>query len=303
VRVAYLEPFSGVSGDMLLGALVDCGVPAEELAAMVESLGVPGLTIGTERVRRCGVSGTKATVSYPPQTAHRHLRDIVNLVEQAPLADEVRDEAIKAFLRLAEVEAAIHGVLPQQVHFHEVGAADAIADVLGVVWGLRRLGVEQVLVGPVNVGSGCVRCAHGTMPVPAPATLRLLQGWRVFSRGPERELTTPTGAVLMTTLGAQVAQVPLLRVERDGYGAGAADPEGWPNCLRMVLGETVAGVAEKEPGRGHDHHHAHSHAARPAAPGGGRERPEEPGETAAEPAVLDEILVEELAVDGICGVY
>jgi uncharacterized protein (TIGR00299 family) protein len=240
MKIAYLDPFSGVSGDLFLGALVDAGVPVHELQSIIDSLGIRGLTLDSCDTLRNGIRATKVNVSYPPQHVHRHLRDIVCLIEASLAPEAVKERAIGVFLRLAEVEAAVHGVAIENIHFHEVGAADAIADVVGSVAGLSWLAVDQLQVGPVNVGSGRVVCAHGVLPVPAPATLGLLQGWSCHAAGPARELTTPTGAALITTLGVQVDVMPSLRVETTGLGAGGSDPEGWTNVLRLVVGEGSA---------------------------------------------------------------
>ncbi len=240
MRIAHLDPFSGVSGDLFLGALVDIGVSLEVLQAAVDTLGVQGLTLSATRTRRSGVEATKVDVSFPPQHVRRCLRDIVAMIEESGLPPGATEKAIAVFTRLAEVEAAVHGVSAQDVHFHEVGAADALADVVGAVVGLDALDVERLLVGPVNVGAGRVACAHGSLSVPAPATRGLLEGWTCFTAGPHRELTTPTGAALVTTLGAQVETMPALRVERTGHGAADSDPPGWPNVLRLIVGETDA---------------------------------------------------------------
>jgi pyridinium-3,5-bisthiocarboxylic acid mononucleotide nickel chelatase len=237
VKVAYLDPFSGVSGDLLLGALVDVGVPLEALQAAVDTLGVEALTLAAHQVRRNGIAATKVEVSFPPQHEHRRLREIVVMIGSSGLPPETIRQAVAVFTRLAEIEAAVHRVTPDEVHFHEVGAADALADVVGAVTGIRLLNVDDLLVGPVNVGSGRVKCAHGELPVPAPATLGLLEGWTCYTAGPRRELTTPTGAALVTTLGRQLETMPALRVEAAGYGAADSDPPGWPNVLRLIVGE------------------------------------------------------------------
>lgn len=266
MTIAYVDTFSGLSGDMLLGALVDNGLPLEELQGALDTLGVEGLRLSSAAERRSGIGATRVMVDYPPQREHRHLKHIVSLIEAGGLPEEVKGRAVDVFLRLAEAEAEIHRIDPQRVHFHEVGAADAIADVVGTVFGFFHLGIDEILVGPINVGSGLVHCEHGLLPVPAPATLALLAGWTCRSAGPARELTTPTGAALVTTLGRQVESFPALRVTRVGYGAGSADTPGWPNVLRVVLGEPVAtGVRDPHPNEAPTHNHvapnehAHEH--------------------------------------------
>ena len=240
MRVACLDASSGISGDLFLGALVDAGVPLEVLQSAVDSVGVDGLRLTAARTSRAGVAATKVDVTFPPQGEHRHLHQIVALIEGASLDGDVKERAIAVFARLAEVEAAVHGVDVEHVHFHEVGAADAIADVVGSVAGLQHLGAQRLLVGSINVGSGHVRCAHGVLAVPAPATAGLLEGWTHHVAGPRRELTTPTGAAIVTTLGSQVESLPEMRVSMSGYGAGDADPRGWPNVLHLTVGEATS---------------------------------------------------------------
>jgi uncharacterized protein (TIGR00299 family) protein len=256
MTLAFLDPYSGVSGDMLLGALVDSGLGVDALQQALTSLGVEGLRVTSNVVLRSGIGATKVEVEHPPQHEHRHLGHIVSLIEDSDLAGEVKERAVAVFLRLAEAEAAIHRIDVHQVHFHEAGAADAIADVVGTVFGLEQLGIDELLVGTVNVGAGMVHCAHGLLPVPAPATLSLLQGWDCCSAGPARELTTPTGAALVTTLGRHVPSLPAMTVGRVGYGAGGADPEGWPNLLRVVIGAPIESELTRA---AHSHAHMSEH--------------------------------------------
>jgi uncharacterized protein (TIGR00299 family) protein len=246
VRLACLDASSGISGDLFLGALVDAGVPLGILQSAVDGLGVEGLRLTAARTSRGGVAATKVDVTYPPQDEHRHLRQIVALIAGSSLDGAVKERAIAVFGRLAEVEAAVHGVDVEHVHFHEVGAADAIADVVGSVAGLHHLGAQRLLVGSINVGSGHVSCAHGVLAVPAPATAGLLEGWTYHVAGPARELTTPTGAALVTTLGFQVESLPEMRVTMSGYGAGGTDPSGWPNVLHLSVGEATS--SRRRPG-------------------------------------------------------
>ena len=240
MRVAYLDAASGISGDLCLGALVAVGVPVEEIQDAVDLLGIDGLQIAAARTTRGGVAATKVDVTYPVQHEPRRLSRIVALIAESPLAESVKVKATAVFERLAVAEAAVHGVSVEEVHFHEVGAADALADIVGSVAGLGALGVDALLVGSINVGSGRVRCAHGLLPVPAPATRKLLRGWRCGVAGPSRELTTPTGAALVTTLAHQVDAPPAILVERSGCGAGGSDHDGWANVLRLVVGEAGA---------------------------------------------------------------
>ena len=237
--MACLDAASGVSGDLLLGAVADAGIPVQSLQSAVDRLGVDGLRLTATRTTRAGVAATKVDVIHPPQREYRHLRDVVSLIEASSLAEEVKAGALAVFLRLAEVEAAVHGVPVEDVHFHEVGAADTLADVVGSVAGLSELGADALLIGSINVGSGQVHCAHGLLPVPAPATLGLLSGWTCHVAGPALELTTPTGAALVTALGRQVTSPPRMRAQLCGNGAGSSDPLGWPNVLRLMVGEAT----------------------------------------------------------------
>lgn len=240
MKCLYIDAFSGISGDMLLGALVDLGVP---LALLQESLGhlsIGRLELASRRTVRSGITCTKVDVRFDDGHHHRGLRDIADILAAGSLDARVEERALAVFTRLAEAEAEVHGVGVDDVHFHEVGAMDAIADVVGVIVGLDHLHPERVLVGSINVGAGKVECAHGSLPVPAPATLRLLSGWRCHSDGPAMELTTPTGAALVSTVAEQVPCLPRLKVAAVGYGAGVRDPERWPNVVRLIAGELCA---------------------------------------------------------------
>lgn len=239
MTAAYVDAASGVSGDMFLGALVDAGVDPGVLQRAVDRLGVDGLRLTAVTTRRNGVAATKVDVTYPVQDEVRGLREVLAIIVASGLAPDVAAAATSVFRRLAAAEAVVHGVSVDEVHFHEVGAADALADVVGTAAGLHELGVTRLFVGSVNVGSGTVACEHGVLPVPAPATARLLEGWRTHVAGPARELTTPTGAALLTALGRQVAAPPRLRGLTRGRGAGRSDPPGWANLLRLVVGEAA----------------------------------------------------------------
>ncbi|HXY30148.1 MAG TPA: nickel pincer cofactor biosynthesis protein LarC [Gemmatimonadaceae bacterium] len=234
---ALLDPFSGIAGDMMLGALVDVGLDPEWLKALPARLGLPNVEVRVERVKRSGVSATKVDFDIPPQPHSRGIGEIRSLVARAAVPDDVRVRSDEAFRAIAAVEGAIHDVPPERVHLHEVGAVDAVLDVVGSVWGLSELGVERVFCGTVQLGDGTVHTAHGELPVPAPATLRLLEAHRV-SPGPagSGELVTPTGAALIRVLAdgpLPASYVPL----RSGYGAGTRDVRGRPNVLRLILAE------------------------------------------------------------------
>lgn len=241
--VAYLDCFSGISGDMLLGALIDAGVDADALAAELRRLGVDGWSLRTERVRRAGVAATLAHVDLAEaRQPHRRLPDIAAIVEASslPLADQASILAI--FRRLAEAEARVHGVTADAIEFHEVGSLDAIIDITGAVAGLRLLGVERLYCSPLPAGGGTARSMHGALPVPAPATLELMAAVNapLATAAGDRpmEMVTPTGAAIVTTLAT--FDRPAMLVGGTGYGAGGRDPEGWPNVLRIWTGEAVA---------------------------------------------------------------
>lgn len=240
MKCIYIDAFSGVSGDMLLGALVDLGVPLAFLQNTLDRLAVGRLELASRPVLRSGITCTKVDVEYDDGHQHRGLHDIAEVLASSSLDAAVKDRSLGVFGRLAEAEAAVHGIDAQQVHFHEVGAMDAIADVVGVVAGLDYVDSECVLVGSINVGAGAVECAHGRLPVPAPATLRLLSGWRCYSDGPAMELTTPTGAALVSSFAEQVPHLPRMWVEAVGHGAGVRDPQKWPNAVRLISGELCA---------------------------------------------------------------
>jgi hypothetical protein len=241
-RIAYLDCFSGVSGDMLLGALLDAGVEVDALRAGLRKLGIDGWSLRAEPVRRAGIAATLAHVELAetPQP-HRRLSDILSLLAASSLAPADRDGAAAIFRRLADAEARVHGVSPEEIDFHEVGALDAIVDVVGGVIGLRLLGVERVYCSALPAGGGTARSAHGALPVPAPATLELMAmaNAPMASSAGDRamELVTPTGAAIVTTLA--LFERPPMHVARVGYGAGGRDPEGWPNVLRLWLGDAI----------------------------------------------------------------
>ena len=281
-RILYLDCFSGASGDMLLGALLDAGAPFDELVQVVESLGLGGVSIARDRVDRSGIGATKFRVTVdgePPDHRHedqhdhhhqdhhhdhdhhdhshdagggrrhhhRGLSEITAIVERAALSAAARTRATGLFRRLAEVEAGIHGVPVEEVHLHEVGAIDSIVDITLAVAAMERLAPERVVASPLNVGSGTVVCEHGELPVPAPATVELLAGVPIYAKGPPVELVTPTGALLLTAYADAYGPLPPMRVERIGYGAGDRDLPASPNVLRALLGEADGALAETAP--------------------------------------------------------
>lgn len=241
---------------MLLGALVDAGVPFSLLEETCTSLGV-GAHLTMRKVSRGGIAGAKVDVILPDQHApepahtqhahgdlhshshapHRHLAQILKIIRAAPLADAVKDRAARAFQLLGEAEAAIHSIPIEKVHFHEVGAVDTIVDIVCAAAGAASLNVDRWLASPLNVGSGTVDCQHGTLPVPAPATLALLGDAPVYAAGPPMERVTPTGAAVLRMLDVEYATLPAMRVVAKGYGAGGRDTPGQPNLLRLLVGE------------------------------------------------------------------
>ena len=242
MRIGYFDCFSGVSGDMILGALVDAGLALERLQAGIAALGVPGIALSAERVRRGAFTGTLVHVHTDERGhPHRHLADVEAILNQAPLPDPVRFDAARIFRRLAEAEAGVHGTTPDRVHFHEVGALDALADVVGAAWGIRELGLERLSVSAINLGGGFVQAAHGKMPVPAPGTAALLAGVPAYGSEVPMELATPTGVAVLTTLARDYGPMPTMTVERVSYGAGQRDLEGQANLLRLIVGESAAG--------------------------------------------------------------
>jgi len=239
MRVGYFDCFSGAAGDMILGALIDAGLPLAVLESVVARLHLPGVSLAAEKAQRHGIAVTHVRVNVEPgsQKAHRHLPEIERIIAAADLPGPVTDDALRIFRRLAEAEAAVHGTPIEKVHFHEVGAADAIVDVVGACAGLRELGVERVLCSPIPTGSGQVTCHHGVMPVPAPATARLLEGAPLAACAEPGELTTPTGAAILTTLADAYGPPPTMTLRAVGYGAGTRQGQTRPNFLRLLLGD------------------------------------------------------------------
>lgn len=239
LRALIFDPFAGISGDMILGALVDLGLPADWLRELVASLGLP-IHVIVERADRSGIACGRVRFEVPDEVSHRHLPDVLELVDRSGASSRAKERAGAVFERLAEVEAEVHGVAVEKVHFHEVGALDSILDVLCGVAGVYERGYERCYTRPVAVGSGTVEIAHGRFPLPAPATARLLEGLPVRETAFPEECTTPTGAALLATLtdGARVPDTVVYG--RSGFGAGTRDPDGRPNCLRLIECRTEA---------------------------------------------------------------
>ena len=289
MRIAYLECFSGMSGDMFLGALVDAGVSPRLLEETVAALGI-GARLEISRVVRSGISATKVDVwvdgekdmpceefwakenvaraSSPAQSRHEHdhhhhrhdheshnhtghshehvhthsrgLAEIRQIIGKAKIGDSTKETAIAIFEALGAAEAKIHNTSVESVHFHEVGAVDAMVDVVCAAVGAEELGVDEIICSPLNVGGGTVQCAHGTLPVPVPATVEILQGVPIYSSAVQKELVTPTGAAIVKTLARRFSNFPEMKIEKSGYGAGSRDFPGHPNVVRLVIGEAAA---------------------------------------------------------------
>ena len=237
MKTLYFDCFAGASGDMILGALVSVGVEPQALREQLALLDVSGFEIAFESVRRSGLSATRADVRTAQEQAHRHLSDILKIINTSRLGDGVKDRAAHIFSRLAESEARVHNEPVEKIHFHEVGALDAIVDVVGACIGFELLGVERFVCSPLHVGSGTVKMAHGTFPVPPPAVAELLTGVPVYSMEISGELVTPTGAAIISTVCETFGPLPQMRIERTGYGAGAREYENFPNVLRLMLGD------------------------------------------------------------------
>ncbi len=246
MRALHFDCFSGISGDMTLAALVDVGVDAVDIRAVIDSLGLP-IRFTVEKVRKGGFAATRVVIDAPEETTHRHLADVEAILSRGQLTDCQRALALRIFRRLAEAEAEAHGMPLDRVHFHEVGALDSIADIVGAAIGLDLLGAERITSRPVPTGSGMVKCAHGLMPIPAPGTAALLRGVPLAPSSIKAELTTPTGAAILTTVVQEYVDTPALTLERIGHGAGTKEFLDQPNLLRLFVGTTEsANSAERD---------------------------------------------------------
>lgn len=235
MRAAYFNCFSGISGDMVLAALVDLGWPVKELERELNKLDLFNYQIEAEKVAKQGIISTQIKIRIKEGKKERTLKDILSILDKSKLEEEIKERSRAIFIRLASVEAKIHGKSIQEVHFHELGGLDTIIDVVGAVAGMKYLGIEKVYSSPLPLGKGFVKCSHGTLPVPAPATLELLKGVPVYGSNIEAELVTPTGAAIITTLAENFGQMPPMKIENIGYGAGQRDLP-IPNLLRVSLG-------------------------------------------------------------------
>ena len=257
MNILYFDCFAGAAGDMILGALLDAGLPFDELKRALGSLAVEGWDISVDKVIKTGVSATKFRVhehahsaaahGAPARHAHHHLTHIFAAIDRSALSDSGKAKAIKMFRRLGEAEAAIHGTTMEKVHLHEVGAVDSIIDIVGAVFALEWFAADKIVASPMNVGGGMVKSAHGMFPVPAPATVALLQGAPVYSSGIQSELLTPTGALILTEYASEFGPVPPMKIHRVGYGAGDRELKETPNVVRVLVGEAPHALKPSSP--------------------------------------------------------
>ena len=240
MKVAYFDCFAGISGDMTLGALVDAGLSFAALKSELDKLSVREFTLSQRRVEKHGIAGTKIDVNAREGHVHRHLKDVLEIINNSAISASAKEKAARVFQKLAEAEAKIHGTTIEAVHFHEVGAVDAIVDVVGAIIGLELLEIEAIYASKFRFGSGHTRGAHGAMPVPVPAVVEMTKGFPAERTDIPYELVTPTGAALLTALASNIGETIQLRTESTGYGAGTRDVEQVPNLLRVEIGELVA---------------------------------------------------------------
>lgn len=247
MRAVYFDCFSGVSGDMIVGALLDLGVDLKALKSQLASLEMTGVEIANHRVNRGAISATKFDVEVKQQTQpERSLADVRSIINKSSLSELTKRRSIAAFVRLADAEARVHGTTPDKVHFHEVGAVDSIVDVVGAMIGFEMLGVDRFFCSPLRVGSGLTETEHGPLPVPAPATVELLRGVPVYAGELEGEFVTPTGAAIVATLCEGFGALPPIKIGGVGYGAGSRDPKNLPNALRLIVGQLERGTERDE---------------------------------------------------------
>src|ERR1700682_1855840 len=237
MKTLYFDCFAGASGDMILGAMVAAGVNSQVLTEQLSLLGVKGFEIDFATVNRSGISATHARVHTAHEHTHRHLGDLLKIINESRLSDHVKDRAGSIFTRLATAEAHVHNEPIDHVHFHEVGALDAIVDVVGAAICFELLGIEHFVCSALHVGSGTIDMAHGRFPVPPPAVVELLKGAPVYSTDIKGELVTPTGAAIIATVCSEFGALPKLKLESTGYGAGTREYKGFPNALRVLIGD------------------------------------------------------------------
>jgi pyridinium-3,5-bisthiocarboxylic acid mononucleotide nickel chelatase len=245
MNIAYFDCFSGISGDMALGAFIDLGVPAGTVISELEKLALKNWSFEVSRERRGAIEGTRVVISAKDQP-HRSFSDIKAILDESGLEAWVKEKSIAVFERIAQAEGRVHGIPPADVHFHEVGAVDSILDIAGTVFCLKYLNVEKIYVSPVPMGRGFIDTQHGTIPLPAPATVALLSGVPVYGTSIARELVTPTGAGIISTLAAAFGQVPAMTLLSTGYGVGTHSAANPPNLLRILLGEAESATTVRD---------------------------------------------------------
>jgi uncharacterized protein (TIGR00299 family) protein len=245
MKIAYFDCFSGASGDMILGALIDAGLSPRRLREELKKLHLPAITVKVKKVLKGGISATRVTVEGKDEKRpHRDLKEMLKIVDRSDLDQDVKTKSREIFERIASTEAEIHRSAKEKIHFHELGGLDSVVDICGAVCGLRQMEIDQIHVSKVNVGTGFVRCEHGLLPVPAPASLSLMKGKPIYSSGVDKELLTPTGAAILTTLGSSFGNLPPMKVESIGYGAGRDDLPH-PNVLRLMIGTSETAAREE----------------------------------------------------------
>ncbi len=244
MKIAWFDCFAGAAGDMLVAAMLDAGLDPDFLKSQIATLPMDSISLEITEVKRAGLRALKFTPAFAHQHHHRNLQDIINIITGSKISDTARKTAISIFQRLADAEAAVHGKDPNEIHFHEVGAVDSIADIVSAAIGLEALDIQAVYCSPISVGGGTVTCAHGLMPVPAPATAELIKGIPINPGPAQVELLTPTAAAILTTITQQFAPLPAMKIESIGCGAGTLDSNEFPNILRLIIGEIVAPDAE-----------------------------------------------------------
>ncbi len=246
MKILYFDCFAGASGDMILGALVGAGVDTRVFGEQLKLLNVSGFEVSFETVDRSGISATRAHVRTEHEHAHRHLGDILKIIYESQLGDEIKNRAAHIFSRLAEAEAKVHNMPVERIHFHEVGALDAIVDVVGACIGFELLGIERFYSSALHVGSGMVEMAHGRFPIPPPAVAELLQHAPSYATDITGELVTPTGAAIISVVCSDYGAMPLMRIEQTGYGAGSREYQNFPNVLRVLVGQSETASVEAE---------------------------------------------------------
>jgi len=249
MKSLYFDCFSGVSGDMILGALVDSGVELETIKSELEKLNLTGYSLKAYQTKRGQIAGTKvdvelAEIQNDPHHHGRHLSEIKKIIEESNLSDEIKKRSLNIFQKIGVAEAEIHNIPLEKVHFHEVGALDSIVDIVGSVAGIVSLNADKIYASAINTGEGMVKCDHGTMPVPAPATVKLLEGIPCYSFGVKKELATPTGVAILNEMVDEFGSLPPIKIQSSGFGAGGHEIESTPNLLRLIIGKTQKAAAQ-----------------------------------------------------------